>query len=176
MCATLGFFVAVRLGVFFTISRAIRKAAIGRLVFDALFDNLLGVTPDNPQGDTKLTKALHGLPVKEVEARLNHAAAALLETEVVEATIPGLALWLAAKVQRVFVWATIRVIVSQCTVGGTRDASVDLLELRNRLAGRIDNLIADWLKRRVTRFTLWLAGLTVALAVLVAIGIRQLPF
>ena len=170
----LGFIAAFQVTSVLAISRAIEQAAIGRRVFDAVFDIALGVSDEDPGGRFDGTQAVHGMSVADVKARLTSAGDELLRRDEPVSGISGIVRWLATWLQRALVWATVKVIVRSCASGGP-NPTVDLLELRSKLAGIVDREIADYLKQHATRILVSVAGIVIALSGLAALLIRQLP-
>lgn len=171
----LGFIVSFQFTTTKTISRFIERVAIGQRVFDALFDIILGVSDEYPEGRYSASQSVHGMSVSELEDKLKAAGDLLLSQKVVAATVPRFALWFAEKIQRVLVWATVRVILRSCMAEGP-NPSIDLLVLRQKLSDVIDAQIADYLKQHATRMIIALfIGVTI-LAVLLASGIRFIPY
>ncbi|QDV51718.1 hypothetical protein [Gimesia fumaroli] len=171
----LGLFVSFQFTMSKTVSRFLERTAIGRRIFDALFDLVLGISDESPEGRFSAPQSMHGMSLSELEDKLNAAGDVLLSQKVVAATLPRLALWFAGKIQRTLVWATIRVIIRSCSSEGS-NSSIDLLMLRQNLADVIDAKIADYLKLHATRLMISLFISVSLLAILLAYGIRQIPF
>lgn len=53
--------------------------------------------------------------------------------------------------------------------------TIDLVELRNRLAGTIDELLADQIRDHAWQVVRWLGAATAVAALLIAWGVRQIP-
>jgi len=70
-------------------------------------------------------------------------------------------------------WATVKVIVASCSNDGQ---SVNLFELRDRLASTIDDGVLACVKNHFMRLALLSISLVSAIAILIAFGIRNLPF
>ncbi|WP_339735205.1 hypothetical protein [uncultured Gimesia sp.] len=170
----LGFLVAFQMTLAKTISRFIERTAIGRRVFDALFDIILGVSDEDPDGRFSASQSIHGMSISELEDKLKSAGDVLLSQKVVAATVPRFALWFAGKIQRALVWATVRVIVRSCMSDGP-NPSIDLLVLRQNLAGVIDAQVANYLNHHAIRLIIALFFGVSFLAMLVAYGIRHIP-
>jgi hypothetical protein len=142
---------------------------------DALFRHLLGVTDEKPHGDHELTQKLHGMPVHQVEFELKEAGRRVLEHRITSSAVPRLGLWLANRMQRLLVWATVKVVVSYCTKAKRRDENVDLLALRASLAGEVDQLVVKKI-RRGGMMMLLLAGLAASvIAWMLVSALQWLP-
>jgi len=70
------------------------------------------------------------------------------------------------------VWATVKVIVKSCSYDGD---SVNLFELRDRLASIIDDGVTSHLKQSFTRMALLATIIVCMLVVLLSLGIREIP-
>jgi hypothetical protein len=81
-------------------------------------------------------------------------------------------LWLAKHVQRITIWATVKVIVKSCSHDGK---SVNMFELRDRLASTIDDGVVSHLQGHFTRLALLVILSASLFSVVLAFGIRQLP-
>lgn len=171
----LGLFVAFQFTLAKTISRFIESAAIGQRVFDALFDIILGISDESPEGGLSASQSIHGMSISELEDKLKTAGDVLLSQKVVAATAPRFVLWFAGKIQQALVWATVRVTVRFCMSNGP-NPSIDLLALRQNLSNVIDAQVADYLKQHAMRMIIVLFFSVSLLAMLVGYGIRNIPF
>jgi hypothetical protein len=176
MAIVVGMLVGLNLTIVMTIGRAVRQAAVGKLVFDQIFVHAMGVTDEQPEGARALTQKLHALPVREVEATLQRAADAMLAEQLEDVRLAGLFFWLARRMQRVVIWVTIRVVVRECASGRGDDAMVDLLVVRDRLAGTIDEQIIGMLREQSFRLVWALMGAVFVVALMLAWLISWLPF
>ncbi len=109
---------------------------------------------------------------EEVEAKLNDAARLLLDADSGDSTFSAPVFWLARQIQKISVWATVRIIVRACSHDGN---SVNLFELRDRLASVIDQHLVSYLRTSFFRVSLLMIGFVSTLILLVAQGIRLLP-
>jgi hypothetical protein len=160
-----------QLSIVLSLADTVRAKHIGRRILDELFARLMGITDEKPQGDRELTQKLHGLPVKDVETKLNDAARAVLEHRLMVAAAPRIALWLANKAQQALVWATVYVVTAYCTKGKTPDELVDLLAIRANLAEVVDDLLAEKLVRGAIRLALVMAAVLIAVGWLLSTGL-----
>jgi len=161
--------------VFSTASRMIRDAALGLHAMNALFEHLLGVTEERPQGTVSMVQGAHELTLDEVEAKLNAAADEVLKTDCDRGRLAGIGFWLARRVQRAAVWGAVCVVLAQCRSAIGPDGKIDLVALRDGLAGSIDGMIADRLRSHVIRLMVVTATVVVAVTALLALLIRQIP-
>ncbi|YCM43981.1 hypothetical protein V2O64_21970 [Verrucomicrobiaceae bacterium 227] len=159
---TVGLLLSFQSAVLNVVRKAIQDHQIGRKIFDTLFDKALKSTPFS---ESKLTS-------KEVERIFNKAAKNLLHEKFSAADAPGVALWLAKQIQRVTVWATVKVIVKSCSPDGD---FVKLEDVRDRLAAVIDQTLLLYLKEHYRRIFFAALGITTSLSILICMGIRQLP-
>ncbi|MEW6306093.1 MAG: hypothetical protein AB1705_21700 [Verrucomicrobiota bacterium] len=171
----IGFLVGMKLTIFLTLARMVAANRWGARILNALFEELMGVTPEKPEGDLDLTKQLHGTPVREVRTRLKVAARGVLQHKLISATLPRFARWLARQAARALVWVTVRIIVANCAAGHGPDDTIDLIVVRDRLGERIDGMVIERLRQESVRFALLLAAGLVLLNYLLAVGLRNLP-
>lgn len=157
----LAFNVAVSLGV----ARAVREAQLGTKVLQALLDEI----------NSGSLEKLDGLKITELENKLNSAAKAVIADDDFPVGLAGVSQWLANRIERVVIWATVRVVISQCSSGEGEDRVVDFGRLQELLSGKIDAYIIDLVRSDVRRLSLSLAGAVVSLSALVAYGISKLP-
>ena len=109
---------------------------------------------------------------EQVEETLKNAAKQILSEEPPSIKWAGPFFWLAKQIQRVSIWATVKVIVKSCSHDGN---SVNMFELRDRLASTIDDGVVSYLKQYFSRIA-FTAILAVSLiSMLLALGIRLLP-
>lgn len=163
----LGFTVAFQ----FTLARAIawgvEQAALGRRDCDALFAIILG--------ETEESALVPSVTLGELQAKLNAAGETLLSQKTVIANSPRMMLWLLSQIQKALVWATVRVILRYCMSYGTEEL-IDPVEIHQRLSSIIDIKVADYLKEHALRsITVLFSGVTF-LAILIALGIRCVPW
>lgn len=167
---------AVILGFYFAALSVVRKAVsdagIGRIIFENLFDQMLGVTGEDTGQQPDRARVPTHLSAKEVEAKLNDAARRIIPDAMPSTKWAGPFFWLAGTIQRISVWATVKVIVESCSDEGD---SVNLFELRNRLASVIDDGVVSFLRQYLTRLAFTVISIVSSLAMLIALGIRQLP-
>lgn len=165
------FVIAVYFACLSVVKKAVTDAGLGRTIFDALFEYALGVTGDDPEEPSTAKIPTH-MSREGVERKLNDAARHILADEAPSTKWAGLLFWLAKQVQRICIWATVKVITNSCSRDGT---SVNLVELRDRLASTIDDGLIAHLRQYVTRLTFTLISTVSSLACLISLGIRQLP-
>ncbi len=167
-------FVAVQLTVVRTIQRAIQQAAVGSKVFNGLFDIMLGINEENPAGNSGLTQALHGISREELQQKLTSAGEQYLRYERIETALPRLARWLLRKMQSMIVWTVVKVVMLQCALI-SEGPEINLLEVRDKLAGVIDEKIADYLRANTRRTLLGIGFAVTAGVLLLAWGIGFIP-
>jgi len=165
-------FVAVRLTIARTLYRAIKQFGIGRKVFNGLFDIMLGITDDNPAGNSAMTQALHGVSRDELNSRLTAAGEQLLRSERIESALPGLARWLMRKIQAAIIWTVVKVVIIQAALISD-GPEIDLIEIRDKLTNVIDDQIVGLIHRNAPR-TIAGIGAAVTLGIwLMASGIHN---
>ncbi|QDV16376.1 hypothetical protein Pan153_10030 [Gimesia panareensis] len=170
----LGITVAFQFTMARTIAWGVAQAALGRRVFDALFDRVLGVSDGCPEGRYAVSQAVHGVSLAELEAKLKAAGEMLLTQNIIAANVPRALVWFARLIQRALIWATVRVILRYC-LSCTDETEIDLLDLRQRLSTGIDKRIAEHLKYHALRMIVVVFSVVTFLAILMALGIRCVP-
>jgi len=162
-------FVAVQLTISMTIRKAIKQAAIGSLVFNGIFDIMLGINDDNPSGGSGFTKSIHGVTREELEKRMTAAGEEFLRLERIESALPRLVRWLMKKMQSMLVWSVVKVVMLQ-TALISQGPEIDLLNVRENLAGIIDDKLGDFIRGNARR-TISGVGAGAIIAVLLFAGL-----
>ena len=169
----LGFWISTQVGIVMSLAQTIRAKGLAKRVLDALFDELLGVSEQKPEGNAEAIRGLHGMPIDEARRRLTEAGEKVLAHPVALA-VPGFLRWLVRKAQAVLVWATIWVTMRFATARADADKKIDLLELRTNLTAVVDDLVTEKITQGAIRFGLVLGfGATLAGWALVA-GLARL--
>jgi len=156
----LAFWISVQVGVVLSLAETIRAKGLAKRVLDALFEELLGITQERPQGDAEAIRGLHGMPIEEVRRSLNAAGEKVLAHPIALA-VPGFLRWLVRKAQAVLVWATIWVVIRFATARADADKKIDMLELRTNITAVVDDLVTEKITRGAIRVGL-LMGLAAA--------------
>lgn len=165
-------FVAVRLTIARTLYQAIKQFGIGRKVFNGLFDIMLGITDENPAGNSAMTQALHGVSRDELKSRLTAAGEQLLRSERIESALPGFARWLMRKIQAAIIWTVVKVVIIQAILISD-GPEIDLIEIRDKLTNVIDDQIVGLIRRNAPR-TIMSIGAAVTFGIwLMASGIHH---
>ena len=164
--------VAVYFASLSVVRKAVSDAALGRSIFDALFDYALGISGDDTGEQPTTSRIPTHMSRDEVQKTLNDASKQLLADEPPSTKWAGPFFWLAKQIQRISIWATVRVIVRSCSHDGK---SVNMFELRDRLASTIDDGVVSYLKQYFTRLAFTAIMVVSLISMLLALGIRQLP-
>jgi len=152
LCGIITVGMAGNLAVVLSLAQTVRAKRLAQRVFTGLFEELLGITDENPRGTHEQTQRLHGMPIPELREKLEQAGKHMLDHPIA-AYLPAFMRWLVRKAERVLVWATVRVIVSYATAKADQNRTVDLLALRENLATIVDDLVT----RRITSGAIRLA-------------------
>ena len=167
---------AVVMAIYFAslsvVRKAVSDAALGRIIFDSLFDYALGISGEDNGERPDAAKIPTHMSHEEVEKTLNAAANQVLSEEAPATQWAGPLFWLAKQIQRISIWATVKVIVKSCSHDGK---SVNMFQLRDRLASTIDDGVVSYLKQSFLRIALTVISVVSAISILLAWGIRQLP-
>ena len=165
--------VAVYFACLSVVRKAVSDVGLGRAIFDRLFDYALGVSGKDSGETPSTAKVRTHMSRDEVEKKLNDAARYVLSDETPSTNWTGPFFWLAKQIQRISIWATVKVIVTSCSHDGT---SVNMFELRDRLASTIDEGVVSFLKHNFTRLALIAITAVSFVSILIALGIRQFSF
>jgi len=153
---SLGVTASIQFSVFATVKKAIKEAQLGSRIFEKLIEKSTGISGLIEDPEQLLT-------IPEVERAMNAAAAQILATDDEVMDLTGVMFWFARKMQRVAVWATVRVIVRSCTEDGE---TVRFNLVQDRLAGVIDQRVIDV----ITSLSWKIVGQLVALATVLVYG------
>lgn len=164
--------VAVYFASLTVVRKAVSNAALGRTIFDNLFDYALGISGEDIGEQSTSARIPTHMSREEVEKTLNDAAKNILSNEYPSTKWAGPFFWLAKQIQRISIWATVRVVVESCSRDGK---SVNMFELRDRLASTIDEGVVSYLKHYFTRLASSVITAVSLMAMLLALGVRQLP-
>jgi hypothetical protein len=165
--------VASHLAVFSVAQAALDKTQLGSWFFSIVFERLLGVSKDEHSKENlgAVGVALETrIPLAQAQARLNRVVSTLTR----EASTPsGMRGWLFGRV-RTFLFNR----VEQLTLARFRreeqsKGAVDLLLVRDELAGTLDGLLTDQVKGLSTRTVVLFGGLAVLVASLSTYAIHR---
>lgn len=192
VCALLAAgFLATRFAVLHTVSKLIRKAALGEEILKHLLA-ACGVSEvpgertapaERTEGalaavrtqleSAGLASELHGLPVRELKPRVQVVVARSVDHQLLAR--PPLQ-WIAGGVRRVLVWAVVRVVV-KLGVSDPKAAHpcVDLPRLRTQLGANFDEMIIDQVNGGRVRLIWQVCLLATALSMSIAGAIRAVP-
>lgn len=155
------------------VRKAVTDAALGQTILNTLFDRVLGIAEKSNEDPTVPPESpTHIMSPDEVEQKLNDAANKLLSNEPPSTKWAGPFFWLAKQIQRVSVWATVKVIVASCSQD---EGAVNMLELRDRLGCTVDDGVVSFLKQYFKRLAFSLISIVSLIAVLLAFAIQHLP-
>ena len=152
---SLGVAASIQFSIFATVKKAIKESQLGSRIFEKLIGKSTGIS-----GLIEDPNQL--LAVSEVERAMNAAAKQILVTDDESSDLSGVMFWLARRMQRVAVWATVRVIVRASSADGE---TVKFSIIRDRLGGVIDQRVIDV----VTGLSWKIVGQLVGLATLLVV-------
>ena len=154
------------------VRKAVSDAGVGRSIFDAIFDYALGISGEDTGERTATAKVPTYMSREEVKKTLHNASKKILSDQPPSTKWAGPFFWLAKQIQRISIWATVKVIVKSCSHDGR---SVNMFELRDRLASTIDDGVVSYLNQHFTRLALILITAVSLISLLLAFGIEKLP-
>ncbi|HEX7863043.1 MAG TPA: hypothetical protein VF773_22115 [Verrucomicrobiae bacterium] len=176
VCSFLGFLslivtvaMAGNLAVVLSLSETVREKGLAKKVLDRLFEELLGITDQNPEGTQEQIRDLHGMPIPELRRRLKIAGKGVLKHPIA-VSLPNFVRWLAMKAERLLVWATVRVVVAYATRKADEQKRVDLLALRANLTETVDEMVTRRITQNAIRLALLVALGTAAVAWAIVAG------
>ena len=152
--------------------KAVSDAALGRSIFNALFDHALGISGDDTGERSATSRIPTHMSRDELQKTLDDASKQMLANGPPSTKWAGPFFWLAKQIQRISIWATVKVIVRSCSHDGK---SVNMFELRDRLASTIDDGVVSYLKQYFTRLAFTVIMAVSLVSMLLALGIRHLP-
>lgn len=164
--------IAVYFASLSVVRKAVSDAGLGRIVFDNLFDYALGISGEDTGEQPEEARIRTHMSRDDVANKLHDASKKILSDEMPSTKWAGPVFWLAKQIQRITIWATVKVIVKSCSHDGN---SVNMFELRDRLASTIDDGVVSYLKQYFTRLVFTAISAVSLVSVVVAFGIRQLP-
>ena len=164
--------IAVYFASLSVVRKAVSDAGVGRTIFDAIFDYALGISGEDTGERTATARVPTHMSRDEVKKTLHNASKKLLSAQPPSTKWAGPFFWLAKQIQRISIWATVKVIVKSCSHDGK---SVNMFELRDRLASTIDDGVVSYLNQYFTRLALILITAVSLISLLLALGIGQLP-
>lgn len=128
-----GFAASIQFSVFATVKRAIKEAQLGSRIFESLVEKSTGISGLIDDPDQLLT-------VSEIERAMNAAAGQILAADDDIADLSGAMFWFVRKMQRVAVWATVRVVVRSSSENGE---TVRFSVVRDKLGDVIDKRVIE---------------------------------
>lgn len=155
-----------------TMQKAVKDAGLGSVIFHQLFEHALGVSGEDAGVRPAEAILPTHLSAREVKAKLDAAARMILSEEGPSTSWSLPFFWLARQIQKIAVWATVRVVVRACSHDG---GAMNLYELRDRLASMIDEMLLAQVTQYFYRFALAVMTILSGVVVLIALGIRYLP-
>ena len=164
--------IAVYFASLSVVRKAVSDAGVGRTIFDAIFDYALGISGEDTGERTATAKVPTHMSREEVEKTIRDASKKLLSDQPPSTKWAGPFFWFAKQIQRISIWATVKVIVKSCSHDGK---SVNMFELRDRLASTIDDGVVSYLNQYFTRLALILITAVSLISLLLAFGIGKLP-
>lgn len=164
--------VALHFASLSVVRKAVSDAGVGRTIFDALFDYALGISGEDTGERSATAKIPTHMSREQLESTLKSAAKRILSEATPATKWASPLFWFAKQIQRVSIWATVKVIVKSCSNDGE---SVNMFELRDRLASTIDDGVVSFIKQYFMRLAFTVITVVTLFSSLVALGIRQLP-
>jgi len=163
----LGWILGAQIAISLMIGRLVKEEQIGSQLLTALLKDI----------DPDLLNESHvdGHTAAEMEAKLNEAAKGLLSDMPEANLLTSMSLWLANRMQRILVWATVKVAIHQCGEGKGPDRRFSMAKLHELLAGKIDDYVLDMIRSDVRKLALYSMSIVASISLLISLGIRQLP-
>lgn len=182
-------FLAARFAILYTVTKLIRKAALGEEIFKHLLaacgvseageKAALSEVAEGPLAavrtqleSARLASELHGLPVRELKPRVEVVVARSVDHQLL-ARAP--LKWIAGGVRRVLVWAVVRIVVKIAVDPEATEPCIDVPRLRAHLGANLDELIIDQINGNRVRLVWQVCVLALGISISIAGAIRALP-
>jgi len=163
---------AVKNAVLRALLTAVQQLALGGRVTRLLFERLgVGEASSHGERSGTLGRVVERLPLRDAEARLRGAVEGLL-VERSEKT--GLRAWLARRLLSAAVERVESLTLARLRSDDAAHGGVDLVLVRDELAGAIDGLLVGQLEGHALRLTGLIAGAYAVAAVLIGVGVSKL--
>ena len=165
-------FLAVKNAILRGLLHGLKRLHLGARLLGLLFDRL-GVSEGTEQGERAGTvgRVVERLPLQQAEAKLRSGVDALLEER---AAKRGVRAWLARALSNAALRQVEKVTLARFRTLDAAQGGVDLLVVRDELAATIDGALAQSVAAQLNKVNLLAAGLYVAFAVLLALGLPRL--
>jgi hypothetical protein len=165
--AIFGGILSLKRAVLSALLSGLSRLALGSRVLGVVFSRIIGVAGvagDGAAGDRggAVARTVERLPLADAEARLRGAVSSLLAE--------GESGWLRRRLRERLLESVERVTLARFRAEG---AGVDLLKVRDELAGQIDGLLAAQIGAVMTKLTVGLTLLTAVLSLGAALLIRR---
>jgi hypothetical protein len=174
-CVGLGLLLAGKRAVMRALLQGVKKLGLGKRTLGLLFERLLGVAEGSAKGERggAVARTVERLPLAEAETQLREVARGLVRAD--ERT-PGLRARLARALQ-----ARLLEKIEQATLAGFREENektggVNLLKVRDELAGKVDGMLAERLEGAASRVTVIVVAASLLVSVGLALAVSRLPF
>lgn len=164
LCTWIGIMLAAKRAVGRGLLHGLQRLGLGRRLLELLFDRLV---PD------RAAQAVERLPLAQAEERLGSAVRGLIAAQDQGGGLRG---WLRRKLQTRLLLGIQQATLARFRKSGSEVSGIDLLRVRDELAGNIDRLLGDKIQAALASTTILFVGLAVLLSLAGAHGIRQLPF
>jgi hypothetical protein len=150
----------------------VTKAALGERMFDLVFAQLLGVDEGASIGDRGgvVARSIERVPLAQASARLRGVVQKLVAAQ---PTGGGLTGGLRRRLQTSMLEKVEQLTLARFRDAELREGGVDLVRVRDELAGRTDALIAAKIQNTLNRVTLFVVTALAAGSIAAAVAIRQ---
>lgn len=163
---------AVKNAVLRGLLHGLQRLALGRRILEVLF-NRLGITEGTTHGDRggAALQVVERVPLRDAEDRLRSAVEGLLAERAAKS---GVRAWLARQLIAAAVTRIERITLARFRADDAKEPGVDLLLVRDELSATIDAALANTVSSKLNALNLVAAGLYVALACVIALGLPRL--
>ncbi len=169
--AGLGVFLAMKRAVGSAVVRLLSEARLGNKIVGALFARVLKVDEAEAMGERGIRAAreVERVPLAQAELQLRAAAAKLGVPD--DAT--GLTAWMRRQVEGALIERIEALTLARFRDMSVTEGGVDLIRVRDELAGKVDGLVRDQVEGALGRVTMLVVGGATLGSVAVAMLVRQ---
>lgn len=173
-CGVFGVTLATKRAAGVALARGLEKAKLGQRGLELVFRRMLGVDDEGTHGDRggKVARTAENIPLATAEQKLTDAVSELIAA-------PQKGGGLRGRLQRRLL-DSLLTRIQTVTLAELRSADqqgdgVDLIRVRDKLTGRVDELLLSQASGALRKVTVMLVAAAVVLSCAGALAIRQLP-
>lgn len=165
--------VASKRAVVAALGAGVQQSELGRHSMELIFDRLLQVDAAEEVGERgrRPAEVAERLPLRQAEERLTAVVDRVLAEPSAQT---GLRAWLARKIRVASLRQVQRVTLEELRDEDTRHGGVDLVQVRDKLAGKIDKKLLKILRKAAQKVTILALAVLIVVTLGGALGLRIL--